>query len=276
MAGEPTRYASVTAILSGGIPKPALTRWAAKAVAEAAAPLLVDGAVRPEECETLEGAVSFLKEAPWRISSAAADLGSHVHRYVEAHNLGKPSPEWPLPVRPFMAAFEAWVADYSPAVEAAEMRLYSRRHRYAGTCDLIATIDGRRFIIDAKSGRGVYGEAAVQLASYARCDFCIIDPQHPGTRQITPARGGRWYEWHGPPEDEHPLPEIEAGGILHLRPEGYAWYPNVDISEASFEVFLSAQAVHEWISGASRTALGRKAPAPDRAEQAIAKYGAVV
>lgn len=263
----PAKYASVTAVLSGGIPKPALTRWAAKAVAEEAATLIVNNFDPPCERE-MAPLVEYLKNAPWRITSSAADLGSHVHSYVEAHNLGKPMPKWPLPVAPFMRAFEAWVEEHKPVFEAAEMRVYSRKYRFAGTLDALALIDGRRFIIDVKTGNGVYDEAAYQLSAYARADFCVADPNHPGARQVTPARGSRWYEWHGPPEDELPMPKIEAAGVLHLRPSGAKWYPNVDIGEETFETFLAAQAIFERATGL----LGpvAKSTAPDVFE----RYGA--
>jgi len=271
---ETTKYASVTAIIGGGVPKPAIPRWVGKEVAKAALPYIVDPSkpfpVDGGEAEhradlSEEQVVHWLKEAPWRERDRAADLGSLVHRYVECHNLGKPTPAWPLPVRPFMEQFDGFVADHSVIFEAAEMKVYSRQFGYAGTLDAICTIGGRRGLLDIKTGKsGIYPEVALQLVAYARADFCIADPDHPGARQITPGRGRRWYEWHGASEDELPLPEIECAWALHLRPDTFALIP-VRIDDEVFEAFLCAMAVDDYVQRVGRGVLG-KPVAPEMAQ----------
>lgn len=262
-----TRYASVTAIISGGVPKPRIPRWAGKMVAQAACALLrdpeaavpVDGGTVPAWEASDEQIVTWLKESPWRERDAAADLGTFVHRYVEARTLGKPTPAYPLPVRAFMETFERFVRDHAVTFEAAEMKVYSRRHGYAGTLDAVCSIGGRRGILDVKTGRsGIFPEVALQLAAYARADFCVADPNHPGARQITPGRGRRWYEWHGLPEDELPLPEIECAWALHLRPEEYALIP-VEIGDDVFAAFLAAMAVDDYCQRIGKRVLGAPA-----------------
>lgn len=262
------RFESVTAILSGGVPKPALPSWAAKRVAEEAARFILDaslalpdgdGGEYPRESCTAELVVQHLKGAPWRESRAAADLGSQIHRYVEAMNLGRPKPRWPLAVAPFMAQFERFLAVHRPEIEAAEMRVYNRTHGYAGTLDALVRLDGQLCVLDCKTGRGIYGEVGLQLAAYARAEFCVLDPSHPGTRQITPGRGRRWYEWAGPPEDEHPLPsdlDRDTGYVLHLRPDSYELRP-VRIDEEVFEAFLAAMEVDRFCSRVSREVIGQ-------------------
>lgn len=274
------RFESVTAILSGGVPKPALPAWAAKRVAEEAAAYILDhslalpdgdGGEYPRESCTAELVVAHLKGAPWRESRAAADLGSQIHRYVEALNLGRPKPRWPVQVAPFMAQFERFVADHSPQIEAAETKCYSRRFGYAGTLDFLARIDGTLHVCDTKTGKGIYGETAAQLAAYSRCDFLVIDPHHPGAVQHTPGRGRRWYTWNGPKEDETPMPpdvSRETGYILHLRPGRYEFRP-VRIDDEVFEAFLAAKAVDDFCRRIAKDAIGPpRVPSFERTESA--------
>lgn len=250
------RYESVTAILSGGVPKPALTRWAALRVAECAA----------HETDWLElpaaEQVKYLKDAPWREASDAADLGSLVHSYIERANLGvvaDPS-AWPLPVRRHMEHFTSWCASHRVEWEAAEMRVYNRSLRYAGTLDGICVVDGRRLLVDVKSGKGVYPEVALQLVAYARAEFCVADNRHPGSRQVTPARGRRWYEWHGPPEDELPMPQVDGAIVLHIRPDGLRVI-DVQIDDDAWAWFLNVRAVDEFTSVGKRLIAAWKAVA---------------
>ena len=50
---------------------------------------------------------------------------------------------------------------------ASEKLVFSREHGYAGTADLIGTLNGRLALLDIKTGRGVYPEYKLQLAAYA-------------------------------------------------------------------------------------------------------------
>jgi len=59
----------------------------------------------------------------------------------------------------------AWWAEVEPEPIATEQVVYSPIHRFAGRLDLIATIDGKRTIVDLKTG--FIGESAhVQLGGY--------------------------------------------------------------------------------------------------------------
>jgi hypothetical protein len=165
---------------------------------------------------------------------------------------------WPLPVAASMRQYEHFLATVEPRVEAAECKVYHRGgkyvndwgdetddHNYAGTMDLLCEIDGRMAILDVKTGKSVHEDAALQINAYAHADFLIADPNHPDAVQITPARGRRWYEWRGDAKDEHPMPDIQAGYILHLRDDGWALH-EVPISDELYEMFLSLFSVERW------------------------------
>src|SRR6266516_4177237 len=134
-------YPSVTAVLSGGIPKPALSRWAANQAAAYAVANLDRLATLP--CEQ---AVTEVKRAPWQARNHAADLGDLVHAAIEAHVTGQACP--PVPdqhaeqVLALLDGFARFEHDHQPTWLAAEQTVFSDTHGYAGTFDLLGRLDG--------------------------------------------------------------------------------------------------------------------------------------
>ena len=59
---------------------------------------------------------------------------------------------------PIMIAFRAWQDEAQFVPIASEKLVFSREHGYAGTADLIGTLNGRLALLDIKTGRGVYPE----------------------------------------------------------------------------------------------------------------------
>jgi hypothetical protein len=212
-------FPSVTAILKGGVPAPFLVQWAAKAAAEYAVANLDRLALLPAG-----QAVREVKRAPWQQRDQAAELGTAVHAAIEADAAGHPRPELPDQAGPLLAAYERFAADHRPTWLASEATVFSRRYGYAGTLDAICALPrlGQVVVLDCKTGRGVYPEAALQLAAYAHAEFV-----------------GR------PDGTEQPLPPIEGGAVLHLRPAGYRLIP-VPVGRAVLEAFLAALAVFRW------------------------------
>jgi hypothetical protein len=211
-------YPSVTAILAGGVPKPFLPAWAARTAAEYAVAHLDRLRLLPARA-----AVAEVKHAPWTQRDTAAGLGDAVHAAVEAAASGRPRPDLPAAAVPYLAAFDRFCADHGPGWLVSEQTVVSRRYGYAGTLDALCTLGNRVTLLDVKTGRGVYPEAALQLAAYAHADFA----SHPDGRT------------------EQPLPAIQAGAVLHLRPGGYQLVP-VPIGQAVLEAFLAARAVFCW------------------------------
>lgn len=249
MADHP-RYTSVTA-LTGLLPKN-LTWWAGNAVARCA----FEEQEQWKHLPTREERYEYVRRAHDRIKSSAADIGTEIHGFIEARNLGKPEPVYPLPAKARMRHFADFVERTGMIVEAAETKVYHRGDRggmsagcrYAGTLDIIGTlpeVDGRMAVIDIKTGKSVWPEAALQINGYAFADFLVADPHHPGAKQITPKRGKRWYEWHGSHADEIEMPGIDAGYVLHLRDDGWDLI-EVPILESLYEVMLALFPVDRW------------------------------
>lgn len=226
------KYWSVTTIIGGGIPKPALIHWSANEVASFACDH-VDQVKALMEKDERDAAYDLLKRSPWRKKEKAADLGSSVHAAVEAYVLGKPFPKWTIAVKPRMAAFEKFLADYEPDYEGAEMSVYNRTQRYAGTLDAICAIRGRKLITDVKSGKGVYPETALQLAAYRYAEF------------VGMADGS-----------EKQMPDVDACAVLHL-PEAGGSYELMDVraDRDVFRAFLFVREVFRWQEETSKSVI---------------------
>lgn len=239
-------YWSVTTIIKNGLPAPALKEWGMTEVAKFAvanhaqiAAMLhsvrlakaSDGLYIVSDPDAVAAAVSWVRGAPYRESSRKADLGSAVHGLIESHILGVPPPEIAEELRPRMARFAEWEAEFKPDYIAAETTVFSDRESYAGTADIFARVSGRTLILDAKSGKDVYPDAGLQIAAYAHADFVGLTD---GT--------------------DAPLPVFDGGAVLHLTDEAWAFVP-VRIDDDIFRAFLFVREVFRFAEETSKTVL---------------------
>jgi hypothetical protein len=174
-------FPSVTHIL-GAIAKPALVPWAAKvereAVSEAATALYGElsagGSPYPASwfAAALAAKLGTVK-AHQRTTARAGDIGSEAHQAIEwllRTALGAeagPKPVISAPAKIAVEAFKAWAIKVQLKPILIERIVYSTQHRYAGTLDLLARVNGVLCIIDFKTGKAVYGESHLQAAAYA-------------------------------------------------------------------------------------------------------------
>lgn len=222
------KYVSVTTAISEGLPKPALNRWFVKSMAEKAIREVDVIASLPTD-EALE---HLLK--PAADLNHAAILGSNVHSIIEKISKGEPVPQPSQKAKPYVDSFLKFVKDYNPVFVETESTVFSRQHGYAGTLDAILQIDNKRYVVDYKSGKSVWPEAALQISAYRYADFL-----------------GR------PDGREDALPPCDGGLVLHIRPRGYDILP-VDTSTAVFDTFLSALDLFRWIHIDSDSVIGEK------------------
>lgn len=211
------KYARVTSIV-GCLPKPALVGWAAKSVAEYAVAHRATWANLPAD-----DAVKLLKGAPWSERDAAADRGSTIHKIIEAYVSGAPIPDCTEEELDVAIAAERFLLDHRPTVHAAEVVVYSPSLQYAGTCDMWCEISGEQWLLDWKTGKGVYPEYAVQLAAYAIAERAVI--------------GGADVEWK---RDDLRL------GVVHLTANGYALHEVKQATDQLREVFMALLKVNAW------------------------------
>lgn len=104
----------------------------------------------------------------------AANVGTLVHNWAEtfgnAKLHGTPMPiitdDMDEKVVAGINAFLGWYTSHTVKFEDTERLLFSRQHKYAGLTDAIANINGKRILIDYKTGKGIYSEFYYQLSAY--------------------------------------------------------------------------------------------------------------
>jgi hypothetical protein len=204
--GTLATYPSVTSVLEV-IAKPALAAWAAKEeralVAATAADLYTETAAHAQFPRA-----SFVLALERRLGQALAHvgvseqalaIGTQVHARIEwtlkRAQGALVATDPPVLTKPAALAFQAFQS-FAQAVSLTPQRIesivYSHVHRYAGTLDLVATLDAAALLrqlqrqgavapkvqqwlatrptvtalVDFKTGRGVYKEALLQSVAY--------------------------------------------------------------------------------------------------------------
>jgi hypothetical protein len=226
--GEPVL--GVTTILSKGIPKPALTGWAAKQAAEFACD-------NWDDLAKLGIGAKFTKisKAPWDTLNKASVKGTKVHGYAEKLVSGEPV-EIPDALRGYAEAAAKWMDKFKVEPVLTEVSVFNRTYRYAGTPDLIHwAVDKRRrgserFIVlsDYKtSASGIWGETSLQLEANARGEFYTDGVKLPV--EIT-------------------LPLIDELWAIQLREDGYNRRRVLMDRDYLWRRFRAAQMVAEFCS----------------------------
>ena len=225
----------VTTLIKGGFPSPGLIKWAGETTADYAIDHWAELAALPIAARLKE-----LYGARFAHRDGMAVRGTRVHSLAQRLVAGD---EVPVPdelaghVQSYVRFLDEWQV-LPLLVEAA---VASRRHHYAGTLDLIAELPtGQRWLFDIKTGKGVYSDAALQLAAYANAEVYLDE--------------------HG---DEQPMPTVDALAIIHVRADGYDVY-TVPHTAATFAAFqhvawiarLREDVMDEWLSEAQPVPVG--------------------
>lgn len=239
---EDHQLPSVTTIL-GVVARPALINWAAKeersAVVDAACKLWEDVPTAPKMAvgayrSTLEGRLTKEK-AHRKLTAKAADIGSQAHALIEWTLRGELLQERdaePAATDKARWAFMAW-EDWRKASALAplhiEQTVWSDKHGYAGTTDIIGEVThpdaGRIHVVgDWKSSKGIWPEMFLQAAAY--------------TRAVE--------------EMGHQSPSGEFWGMIVRLPKNETdpafevkWIPPHEI-KAHFKAFLAALELWKW------------------------------
>lgn len=192
--------------------KPFLQTWYAKRAAEDAVKVNSShpGLMKSKPFE----AIRWLSKAAERTSTIAAELGNKIHDAVEMLARGE-EPEIDAKMRPYITSWEKFILDCEPDFLYLEATAYGTTDKdgaalgFAGTADFIATINGKTYVGDYKTGKSIHTEASLQLSSLAHADE-IFDEE---TEELTP------------------LPEIHGGLVVHLTATGYHLYTLTDLEQ---------------------------------------------
>ena len=145
----------------------------------------------------------------------AAERGSAVHHAIETRiNFG--FDDIPSEYAGYLEAFMKFFRDYPIENPKTESVVYNEIHQYAGSVDLIATIDGKRMLIDYKTTASVLMKlVSVQLAAYKKAA----------------EQGGE---------------QIDGTAVLHLSKDGtYKFIPN-DGEREGWQVFQALNTIYKY------------------------------
>jgi hypothetical protein len=202
---------SVTNVIDS-LGKPFLQTWYAKRAAEDAVKVSSThpGLTQNKPYE----AIKWISKAAERTTLLAAGLGDRVHNAAEMLARGD-SPEIDAQMRPYIDSYEKFISECQPDFLYLEATAYGTTDKegaalgFAGTADFIATINGKTYVGDYKTGKSIHTEAALQLSSLSHADE-IFDEE---TEELTP------------------LPEIHGGLVVHLTANGYNLYTITDLEQ---------------------------------------------
>jgi hypothetical protein len=163
--------------------------------------------------------VQFLKEVPWQKRDDAGARGTQIHHLGEQLVHGQPVEVEDETILAKVEGYARWLDEWQPKPLLVERMVGNREHWYAGCFDLVAEIDGVVWMLDLKSGSGVYGEHALQTDAYRHAEF-----------------------WQDDDGLEQPMPEITRLGVLHIREDGTDLVP-LESNGSAFADFLKVKEV---------------------------------
>lgn len=210
----------VTGLIGGGLPKPALVKWAPRLVADYVIDHWDD--VQDAYRHSPEALRRDLQRMPEKKRDDAGARGTEVHALGEAIAHGK---EVDVPERlvPYVEGYARWLDRFDVRPTLTEHAVASRQHWYAGTFDMFATSKLAPLAqFDLKTSTNVYGSTALQTAAYAKAEFYL---------------DGAF---------ERPMPDLDATLVVHITAEGtkahWLCRDRAEIDEA-FQDFLAVAQV---------------------------------
>lgn len=188
---------------------------------EAAHVYRLEGRPVPSVTQVLQLINSF-DGVPLDVLERAREFGQHVHRAVELDSKGELDEESLDPaLAEYLAGWRLFLRERKARVVASELRVCSRKLRYAGTLDALVEIAGRLTLIDVKSGAVPILTVGPQTAAYLKA-----------LRECWPSMS------------KTVLPPSLPRACVRLMPNDYQFVPLRDGRD--WNVFLSALNIHQW------------------------------
>jgi hypothetical protein len=172
----------------------------------------------------------YAYKATWQ---RKAHLGSSVHTYVEALIADEPLPPVPPEHEPYMEGFLDFHGKLEPHYIAWEATVFNETIGYAGTFDFLWGLGDFTILTDTKTGKGVYGETALQLAALRYAEEI----------------------WSNPTATLMPMPPIHETTALWLRP-GRHQLKHVTSDAQAFEAFCGLVKALPWVKEREDSAIG--------------------
>lgn len=222
--------------------------------------------------------------------SRRADEGTRTHAVVEHWSLHENIPMYDDDIEPYVRAFQAFVMEFGIKPDdfsVAEAAVINRTHGYAGTtdcivhisprtdmaADLIARVISRQMRLDAgdvtdtsigitadeikESGRGI--DVLLDWKTREKEEHFVVNY----ALQLAAYRNGEVIRLRTAIGHEIAIPNIDAGVIVQLRPDGYTALPVVT-SDDTFEAFVHLLEFKKWYNEFGSKSIGKRAFAPKR------------
>jgi hypothetical protein len=256
---EARRLWSVTTLIKAGLGVgEALVGWSAKVTAQRAYDDLEVLAAYSLKGKRND-AIKWLTEARWQKSGQAMARGTEVHSFVEAYAYGR-TPDIPEGFEPYDVQIRRFLDDHQPTFEMAEAPVYNLHYGYAGTLDLILSIQGVRCVVDAKTtdkdpndpevrSLPPYPEIALQLVAYARAEKVGTSPA------VMRTVNRRRYYVYDEALGYEPMPAVDGALALVIAPTFYRLVP-VAIDDEVWRSFGHVREAARWDLEIARRVLG--------------------
>lgn len=161
----------VTSVIDGTSSKQNLIGWAANMAADHIKTEIDAWELDQFPVDVLKRLLEEARTAYARKRDKAGQKGTDTHALVESYILesienygGEPYHALNTPIQPFVE----WAIANVDRFLAAEQRLYSETHAFAGTCDFVALIDGKLTIGDLKTFPKMWSaDAFIQMGAYS-------------------------------------------------------------------------------------------------------------
>lgn len=267
---EPARLWSVTTLakLALGTSDP-LVNWAVGTAAEYA----IDNAdiIGPLAQRDRAAAVKLIRDARWTSSGKAAARGTDVHKAAEALALGQ-TPDVEDHVLPYVDQYRRFLDQHAPTFLMSEAPVYSPTYGYAGTCDGIMELGGKRVVFDLKTtahgpdavtesgnpkARPPFPEVALQLVAYRRAELVGV------LSEMRYASGKRYYVFN-PDAHHEPMPETDGAVCIVISPFDCLCVP-VRTDDEVWKSWRHVMETARWQVSTSRNVFGPPITAPREA-----------
>lgn len=217
----------VTTVTGSAIDKSfVLMPWAVKMAEEYLLEHWPNDGYVPKNSDIQKSLFEGMKKAHYRKKKQAADVGTEAHKWIEGYiragMLFKPEPPKPTDkqARHAIEAYLRYEDKTHMVYKETEKKVFSLKHVYAGTLDIVAVIDGMDTLPDIKTSNSYREEYALQTAGY-----CEAYNEEHGTNMVNRVI------LMLPKDGESDVEVIERGPSVY---------------EEDRDSFLAALQIHRW------------------------------
>lgn len=194
-----------------------------------------------------------------KIKDEAAEIGTKMHEWCEyfiKHKLGREGyekkPEMPdnTQIALGVNSFLEWYMAHNVQFVDSERVVYSRKHRYIGTMDFDAYVDGVRTAGDFKSSNGLYNSVLAQLSGYAEAReeeaAYLGEPFQYENRTAVRLAKETEDEYNLRMERKNIIKNKEGEPYEPYNPFEWLLFEGRELHKRDLEAFFTHKALHTW------------------------------